>query len=135
MALLLERDYEKLEKMGLIFTEDESHRFLIFRDYALQEGIYTVPECNVLVVIPPNYNQAGNDMFWTFPRLIRLDGKIIPQTNSPGGGDNRTFEGNEYCRWSRHWNKGASVWRPGIDDIETIQRRIEWALQHPDADR
>lgn len=135
MPLLLESDYEKLEAMGLVFTEDEPNRFLIFRGYALQEGVYTVSECDVLVVIPANYNQAGNDMFWTYPRLTRADGKVIPNTCNPGGGDNRTFEGKEYCRWSRHWNRGGSVWRSGVDDIETIQRRVEWALQHPDADK
>lgn len=135
MPLLLESDYAKLEEKGLVFTEDEPNRYFVFRNYPLQRGLYTVPECNVLIVIPPNYNQAGNDMLWTFPRLVRSDGRPIPCTNNPGGGDNRMFEGNEYCRWSRHWNQPPSIWRPGVDDIETMQRRIEWALQHPDAGR
>lgn len=133
MPLLLEGDYAKLAEMGLVYTEDEPNRFLIFRNYPLQQGLYTVSECNVLIVIPQNYNQAGNDMLWTFPRLVRSDGRAIPCTNNPGGSDNRIFEGSEYCRWSRHWNRGQSIWRPGVDDIETIQRRVEWALQHPDA--
>lgn len=135
MPLLLETDYSKLKEMGLVFVEDEPHRFFVFKNYSLPTGVYSVSKCDVLVVIPQNYNQAGNDMFWTFPRLVRSDGKSIPQTTSCGGGDNRIFEGNEYCRWSRHWNHGSSVWRPGIDDIETIQRRIEWALKNPDANK
>jgi hypothetical protein len=133
MALLLDEDYVKLEEMGVTFCEEETQRFLVIRDYMLPKGIYTVATCNILIIIPSNYNQAGNDMFWTYPRLERADGKPITRTNNPGQNDNRQFEGNEYCRWSRHWNEGASVWRPGSDDVSTIQRRIEWALNHPDA--
>ena len=72
-------------------------------------------------------------MLWTHPRLIRADGKPIPRTNDPGGGDNRVFNGEEFCRWSRHWRQGPSVWKPGKDNIVTIFRRIEWALGNPEA--
>ena len=133
MALLLDKDYAELDQRGLCYQEDEANRFLIFKDYPLPEGTYTVNACDVLVVIPPNYNQAGNDMFWTYPRLNRTDRKPIIQSNDPGGGDNRQYQGREFCRWSRHWNPGmAGVWRPGMDNIVSIQRRLEWAFQNPD---
>jgi hypothetical protein len=84
----------------------------------------------VLVVIPPNYPQAGNDMFWTHPHLHRADGRAILGV---GGGDGRCWNGREFCRWSRHWDGSASgAWRPGRDDIISIYRRIEWALKYPD---
>jgi hypothetical protein len=134
VALLFEDDYVKLNEWGLPYEESEQQRFFIFTAYRLTEGLYTVPICDVLVVIPSNYNQAGNDMLWTFPRLYRADGKQIPAVLEPGGSDNRVWKQREFCRWSRHWNPGApAVWRPGKDDIISIYRRVDWALRNPDA--
>jgi len=133
MPLLFPDDYENLSQRGISWEEDSQQRFFIFKDYPLPPGVYTVPTCDILVVMPANYNQAGNDMFWTNPRLVRANGSAIPASNEPSGGDNRSFNGKEFCRWSRHWNAGTpGAWRPGKDDILSIQRRIEWALQHPD---
>lgn len=133
MPLFLEKDYKALEERAVSFVEDDGQRFFVIQGYKLPEGIYKQEQCDVLVVIPQNYPQAGNDMFWTYPRLVRIDNKVIPQTNEVGGGDNRTFQGKEYYRWSRHWNHGPSVWRPGKDDIITILRRLDWAFRRPDA--
>ncbi len=132
MALLLSEDYKKLAERGITFEESEPERFFIFTALRLPEEIYSVEGCDVLVMIPPNYNQAGNDMFWTNPRLARVSGQGIPASNDPGQGDNRTWSGREFCRWSRHWQSAANAWRPGRDDILSIFRRIEWALKHPD---
>lgn len=133
MALLFDSDYTKLNERNISFEEGEPNRFFIFTHYTLPGGMYNHQECDVLVVIPPNYNQAGNDMFWTYPRLLRSNGVPIPATNDPGAGDNRSWNGREFCRWSRHWNPGApAVWRPGYDDIISIYRRVQWALTHPD---
>lgn len=133
MPLLLDEDYKALKERGVSFVEDEAQRFFVLKDYRLPDGVYNQESCDVLVIIPPKYNQAGNDMFWTNPRLVRADGMPIPQTNEVGAGDNRTFEGQEFCRWSRHWPKSPSAWRPGQDDIVTILRRVEWAFRKPDA--
>lgn len=133
MALLQESDYERLREAGLVFDEGEPQRFFVFLGIRPQEGMYQVPACDVLVVIPPNYPQAGNDMFWTYPRLHRADGRPIPAVTDPGGGDNRVWKGREFCRWSRHWQPSSpGGWRPGKDDIMSIYRRIEWALSRPD---
>jgi hypothetical protein len=134
MPLLLESDYLKLLERSLRFEESEPDRFFIFTQLLLPPGVYNESACDVLVVIPPNYNQDGNDMLWTYPHLRRLDGIPIPAANYPGGGDNRFWRGREFCRWSRHWNpEGKRVWRPGHDDIISIYRRVDWALNHPDA--
>jgi hypothetical protein len=131
MALLLPQDYEKLAEKAISFEESQEQRFVIFTAYVLPEGVYTATQCDVLVCIPPNYNQAGNDMFWTNPRLARAHGAGIPNINGPGE-DSRVWQGREFCRWSRHWQTGSNVWRPGRDDIISIYRRIDWALRHPD---
>jgi len=133
VPLLLDTDYAKLEERGLTYVEDEAQRFLVLPAHPLPDGLYHEMSCDVLVVIPQNYNQAGIDMLWTYPHLTRLDGKPIPSVNGPGGADNRTFDGREFCRWSRHWNRAPSIWRPGKDDVVTILRRISWALGNPGA--
>lgn len=134
MPLLLDEDYQKLSQRGISFAEDAQQRFFVFTNFRLPAHLYAVESCDLLVVIPPNYNQAGNDMFWTSPHLLRVDGKPIPAANNPGGGDNRVWNGREFCRWSRHWNPpSAGVWRPGRDDVISIYRRLEWALKNPDA--
>lgn len=134
MPLLFDEDYEKLRERGIPFEEDGAQRFFVFTGFVLPHGLYQVSSSDVLVVIPPNYNQAGNDMFWTYPRLHRADGRPIPAVLDPGGGDNRVWKGREHCRWSRHWNPpAAGVWRPGRDDIISIYRRVDSALKNPEA--
>lgn len=133
MPLLFDEDYSKLNDHRYGYEESEPQHFFIFTQLQLPLNLYTVSNCDVLVVIPANYNQDGNDMFWTNPRLIRSDGKPIPATMDHGGGDSRIWNEREFCRWSRHWSAGNGVWRPGKDNIISIYRRIEWALRHPDA--
>lgn len=133
MPLLFESDYDKLRERNLTYEESERDRFFIFTRFVVPVGMYNVPLCDVLVVIPPNYNQDGNDMLWTYPRLERVNGVPIPAASPPGGGDNRFWMEKEFYRWSRHWNpQGKRVWRPGVDDIISIYRRVDWALRHPD---
>lgn len=132
MGLLLDEDYIELKERGVAYVEDAAQRFLILVNYVLPPGLYEQQTCDVLIAIPSNYNQAGNDMFWTCPRISRTDGQNIPATNEPGC-DSRTFDGRVFCRWSRHWNQGSSVWKSGKDNVVTILRRLTWAFEHPDA--
>jgi hypothetical protein len=134
VPLLLDEDYAKLADRGISYEESEAQRYFVFTNHALPTDLYTASHCDVLVMIPPNYNQAGNDMFWCHPHLVRANGAPIPAIGGPGFGDNRSWKGREFCRWSRHWNPPHSgVWRPGKDDIISIYRRIDRALRHPDA--
>ena len=134
MPLLLDDDYIKLADRGITYEEAEQQRFFVFTNYQLPEGLYSAANCDVLVMIPPNYNQAGNDMFWCNPHFVRMNGAPIPAVGGPGFGDNRVWGGREFCRWSRHWNPpNPGVWRPGKDDIISIYRRIVRALRNPDA--
>lgn len=133
MPLLLNSDYAELAEHGLDYVEDEEQRFLVLQNYPLPDELYHEKICDVLVIIPQNYNQGGIDMLWTHPHLTRIDGKPIPNMNHPSGGDNRTYGDREFCRWSRHWNNAPVIWRPGKDNVVTILRRIVWALGNPDA--
>lgn len=131
MPLLLPEDYVELGEQGITFVEDASKRFLILKDFALPSGIYVQTTCDLLVVIPSNYNHDGIDMLWTFPRLSRANGAAIPATSGPNE-NGHTHDGKTFCRWSRHWNEPAVAWKPGKDKVCTILHRITWALGHPD---
>jgi hypothetical protein len=137
MALLFDSDYLFLKGTGLEYEEEEASRFLIFKNFPLAPGLYIsngqpIQTVAVLNVIPPNYNTAGCDMFWVYPQLARADGKAIPAIGGPGQ-DSRNYNGIEYCRWSRHWNK--KPWKSKVDNIQTILSRVEWAFKNPDADK
>lgn len=131
MELLTATDYEQLDGAGLDSVEESGRRFLILKDYQLPVGIYNVSKCNILVEIPSNYPDAGNDMFWVHPELFRSNGKAIPAAARFGGGDPRHHDDKEYCRWSRHWNT-VQRWDPAKDRIKTILNRITWCLLKPD---
>ncbi|WP_029038494.1 E2/UBC family protein [Salinimicrobium xinjiangense] len=130
MALLFEDDYELLKSSGLVIEEDEAKRFLVIKNYPVQPDLYLVggqpiTELEVLLIIPPNYNTSGGDMFWTYPRISRANGMIIPNY----GGDPRIHAGKSFDRWSRHFKPGS--WRPKIDNVQKILSRVEWALRNP----
>ncbi|MFH6956477.1 E2/UBC family protein [Flavobacterium aquidurense] len=138
MSLLFDEDYEILNDSGLVYEEDEVNRYLIIKNYPLQKLLYhyndqELESAEILVVIPPNYNAGGNDMFWTYPPLKRIDGIGIPAAFDFGGGDARFHQGKEYCRWSRHYEN--SSWIPKTDNIQKILGRIEWALKNPDSQK
>ena len=139
MPLLFDSDYEHLKEIGQNFAEDEKNRFLIFKDLPLPEGQYVadgaaISFVDVLYIIPPNYNVAGGDMFWTNPMLARADGQPIPSIgNGQAGQDSRMYDDKEYHRWSRHWNHNP--WKPKVDDVRTIVDRLTWAFKYPDAKR
>ena len=135
MALLLEEDYVRLDEIEFIFEEDDANQYLIFHNYGLPNGLYNVDTCSVLIVIPTNYNDAGIDCIWVSPHLSRKDGKGIPRASAQGAGENHHHKGQEYCRWSRHWNKGNNNWKAGISNIDTILRRLRWVFENPDADQ
>lgn len=138
MGLLLDEDYARLSDIGMEFEEleeDEAHRYLVFPKYQLPTGLYNVDCCSVLVVIPTSYNDAGIDCIWVSPHISRKDGKIIPNASAKGAGENHHYKGQEFCRWSRHWNNGHNSWKPGVSNIDTILRRIRWAFENPDADK
>lgn len=131
MPLLLEEDYARLDVQGVRWREIPERRFLIFEGFPLPARIYTADKASILVIIEARYPEAGHDMFWTAPRLVRADGAAIPQTADSGSSCNHKVGDVEYHRWSRHWFEDmASRWVPGKSNVDTILQRITWALQN-----
>jgi hypothetical protein len=131
--LLLDEDYAEMRSQGVTWEENAASRYLVLKGLLLPVGLYVQQRVDVLIQIPPNYNEDGIDMLWVSPRLDRANGQEIPRQEPYSSGNNVHHGGVEFCRWSRHWNRGYNAWRAGTDAIETILRRVTWALEHPDA--
>lgn len=131
MPLLLDEDYVRLQTQGLQWEEVPERRFLILIGFPLPEGLYTVPKADVLVIIEGRYPEAGHDMLWTAPRLVRTDGVTIPAIENSGSQNNHKVGDTEYHRWSRHWDDTPGRWVPGKSNADTIVQRIVWALAKP----
>lgn len=112
-----------LGKQGIAFRDEQrdNQRCLIFVGLALPPGKFDVDKADILTLLPPNYPDAGPDMFYARPRLVLANGQLANATNV-----SETFLGETWQRWSRHWN--SNTWRAGIDDIQTVFRRIKRAL-------
>jgi len=123
MPLLIPEDYEYLAKCTMRVEEDEATRYLMFRAWSLPPNLYTVDTVDVLVTIPTNYNDQGNDMFWVYPPLQRKDGQPISNLIQ----NEKHYAGLAWQRWSRHWEQRP--WRVGIDNVRSIKRRIAWCLE------
>lgn len=94
---------------------------IILKNYALPPGRFEVELADILLVLPAGYPDAAPDMFYCDPWLkLRPGGQYPPKADQAF-----QFQGRKWQRWSRHNN----VWRPGIDGLPAMLRRIERALR------
>jgi hypothetical protein len=116
-------DREWLEKHGIVYREElnGNDQCLIFGALPLPTGKYNANQADILNLLPSNYPDVGPDMFYVRPRLTLANGQLARATDANG-----TFLGETWQRWSRHWSDNP--WRAGLDDIQTIYRRITRAL-------
>ncbi len=120
---LPDRDREYLSGKGVAFEEiiDGGQRGVILRQYPLPTGVFDTPKADLLILIPPGYPDAPPDMFYTLP-WVKLNGRnTLPRcADQP-----HAFAGQTWQRWSRHNND----WRPGIDGLWTMLKRVHCALE------
>ncbi|MEP7372348.1 MAG: E2/UBC family protein [Chitinophagaceae bacterium] len=109
---LPEEDIDFLKSVGFRWEAlaEISYMWLLIHDYPLPDG-YTVKNCTLALMIPPNYPATEIDMAYFYPQLIKSSGKTIgATTNQPIGG--KVFQ-----RWSRH--RLPNEWKPGVDNVAT----------------
>ena len=75
----------------------------------------------VLIQLPPGYPDVAPDMFYLMPWVKLRNGGRYPSAANVA----QSFAGQTWQRWSRH----NSEWRPGIDGIWTMIKRVEDALE------
>jgi Prokaryotic E2 family E len=123
MTFLPERDRQYLSDRGLMWEEvvDGANKGIIFLNFNLPAERFNVPTANILIVLPGLYPDAPPDMFYSSPQLKLAATGALPRATEV----TFSFHGQSWQRWSRHNNE----WRPGIDGISTMLKRVEHALE------
>jgi len=123
MAVLPIKCRRYLTERGTPFEEIEEggQRGVIFRAFPLPADRFDVPSADILLLLPPGYPDSAPDMFYALPWL-----RLTPSNQYPRAADQPvTFQGVAWQRWSRH----NHAWRPGLDGIWTMLKRVEEALE------
>jgi hypothetical protein len=122
VAVLPSRDRAYLEGQGIPFTEhDGPQKAIVFPDHPLPVGRFDAPRASILILLPAGYPDSPPDMFFALPWI-----RLVPGGRFPRAADQPfVFEGQSWQRWSRH----SQQWRPGIDGIWTMLRRVDVALE------
>jgi hypothetical protein len=123
MSILPARDREYLELKNIKYVEHNEDRLkgIVLKACPLPDGHFDVQQADVLILLPAGYPDAAPDMFYLLPWVkLSNSGRYPRKADHPF-----QFSGQSWQRWSRH-NK---EWRPGIDGIWTMLKRVEFALQ------
>lgn len=123
MRFLPSTDQEYLTSKGICFEEviDGKQKGIIFRSFSLPPSHYDVASADVLILLPSGYPDVPPDMFYLFPWLKLRQGQKYPTAADQAF----QFNSQSWQRWSRHNNE----WRPGLDGIWTMLKRVEKALE------
>lgn len=123
MTFLPSRDRRYIEGRGITYreVEDGNQKGIILENFPLPCGKYQVPQADILIILPAAYPDTAPDMFYAVPHLTLVSAQKEPRQTQA----RLNFNGQNWQRWSRH-NK---EWRPGVDGLWTMIKRIEAALE------
>jgi hypothetical protein len=122
LSTLPEMDRRYLSDHGIIaeIVRDGPHIGVVLKQMCLPEGKFNHPSADILVILPPGYPDLAPDMFFSDPWLTLLSMGRYPTCADVS----HPFVGRNWQRWSRH----NASWRPGIDGLHTMIKRIEHAF-------
>lgn len=122
MAVLPIKDRRYLTHRGIPFEEiDEPQKAVVLKGFELPPDRFDAANANILILLPASYPDCSPDMFYAMPWL-----RLAGSNNYPRAADaSLGFQGQNWQRWSRH----NDAWRPGIDGIWTMVKRLETALE------
>jgi hypothetical protein len=122
LLALPDADERYLSSHGVVFetVSDGTHTGVIFKQLPLPAGKFNHTAADVLVLLPPGYPDVAPDMFYCDPWLTLQSVGRYPTCADQA----HAFQGRSWQRWSRH----NTAWRPGIDGLHTMLKRIEHAL-------
>ena len=123
MAVLPSKCRRYLIERGIPFDEfdDDGQKAVVLTRFPLPAGFFDAPSADILILLPSGYPDNPPDMFFTMPWL-----KLSAANRYPSRADQAfEFRGQRWQQWSRHNNQ----WRPGIDGIWTMVKRVEAALE------
>ncbi|WP_019998660.1 multiubiquitin domain-containing protein [Aureimonas ureilytica] len=116
------RDAEYLAARGIAYEDgsDAGQAGVILKDFPLPPEKFSSDKGDILIILPPGYPDSPPDMFYCSPWLTLRSSGAEPRAASV----QHSFRGEVWQRWSRH----NTAWRPGVDGIQTMVKRIERAL-------
>lgn len=123
MAVLPSHCRRYLSERGVAFEELEEggYKALVLKRFGLPTGRFDAPSADILILLPAGYPDNPPDMFYTMPWL-----RLAPSNRYPIRADQPfDFRQHRWQRWSRH----NTQWRPGVDGIWTMLKRVETALE------
>ncbi len=121
--LLPTEDREYLVSSGIVFEEraEGGVKAIVLKGWSLPQGRFDNGAADILILLPPAYPDCAPDMFYLLPWI-----RLAASNQYPKAADvPHAFGGQTWQRWSRH----NSEWRPGVDGIWTMVRRVERALE------
>lgn len=122
MAILPLKDRRYLAQRGILFQEfDTPHKAVVLRGYEMPENRFDAANADVLILLPAAYPDCAPDMFYALPWLRLAGSQRFPNAADVA----HEFGGQSWQRWSRH----NTEWRPGIDGIWTMLKRVDTALE------
>ena len=122
MDFLPSRCRRYLVDRSIAFQEidDGAQKGVVLSGMSLPAGRFDAPSADILILLPAGYPDNPPDMFYAKPWL-----KLSSSRSYPKAADRSfNFAGQSWQRWSRHNNS----WRPGVDGIWTMLKRVETAL-------
>jgi hypothetical protein len=121
----LTKDLEFFKECGYVFqvTEDGQRIYVIFKDYPLPPGVYSLDKTDLLIFTTQFYPNAGFDMFWVTEELKLKNG------NPPRNADSlENYLGRRWRRFSYH-PYTARPWNPSEDNVVSFMGNVEKRLK------
>lgn len=122
MSFLPSHSKRYLEDRAIAFreVEDGATRGVILNGFKLPVGKFQTATADILIILPPGFPDVRPDMFFANPRLVLASGQMARATSGIC-----SFAGVTWQQWSRHNDE----WRPGVDNLWTMIKRVEEALE------
>ena len=123
MGFLPTADASYLQEKAIAYREVESggQKGIILASYPLPAGRFSASNADILILLPPGYPDVAPNMFYLLPWVRMAAGNQYPRRAD----QSFSFNGQNWQRWSRHNNE----WRPGVDGIWIMLKRIDSALE------
>jgi Prokaryotic E2 family E len=114
-------DYLLEKRIAYKEIQDASRKGIVLLSYCLPAARFDAGKADILIILPPGYADVAPDMFYLLPWV-----RLAAVNRYPKAADQPfSFGGHNWQRWSRH----NTEWRPGVDGIWTMVKRIDAALQ------
>lgn len=121
MAVLPIKDRRYLSQRSVRFEELEApQKAVVLRGFELPAERFNAANADFLILLPASYPDCAPDMFFALPWLRLTGSGSYPRAADVA----HPFGGQSWQRWSRH----SDAWRPGVDGIWTMIKRLETAL-------